>query len=160
MKGVEDEFAGNIEEIKDFADDIPKDLDEILQETVLAREAALRNVTDTFKVKLQEIAGDFKCKEACVDICDDYANFPGIMDCVSRNCECDPPINFSVTEYFEVRPKSEVNLVSCSVNANKQVFCAGSNQLILASEDSSSTEVKASFKFDTYTITLICVFAA
>ena len=83
-----------------------------------------------------------------------YKPFGAELECLSQ-CICDSPITFDVTETFTKKPRAEIALAQCSINANKEVFCLGSDPLILADDSSAKT-----FKFDTYTITLMCVFAA
>ena len=152
---VEDKMDENAEDIGEFVEGISGHLNQIAMEAVMNREQAIRNVTASFGQQLDVIAKDMACNPQCVDGCASRWSFDSKLQCLS-SCVCDSPITFSVTETFSVKPKAEIGLVQCSVNAQNKVFCAGPNPLILAEEPSAN----ASFKFDTYTITLICVFAA
>jgi len=83
---------------------------------------------------MQVIASDINCEETCVQQCS-YGPFPQVMACVMSNCgdTCDTPIKFDLTQYFEIKPKADVSLSSCSVNQAGKFFCTGTGALVLTS---------------------------
>jgi len=73
--------------------EVGENMNEIFEETIVAKEQVMRELTQSFVSKLQVIANDINCEETCVQQCS-YGPYPQVVACVMSNCgdTCDTPI--------------------------------------------------------------------